>query len=307
MVSMGDGSHGDFDSLKEVAVALGVDKITKRDIESGKYPQITIKGLEGVVEEVIDEPMRDEVVELTDEEFASYQLTEQDMSAITAINNRMEEIAGSLEPEDIAMYDQLNRIYAAIQCGAGNELPEDQFTILMDTLTGSYKQTEVVYDNPDDIEPPAPIDAGHMSIYDDANENPALTNIGTGTKQKLADTEVEYPEPGSFKDEKALKKFYKQLSDEQLDEWIELEGLKYKECEHPSINRMRKCMAIRELHFPTKPKANTKSKSKYSHFSTEQLVEMANKAGIPVKDSKGSDQILRMYTIMALREKGLIS
>jgi hypothetical protein len=301
MVSMGDGSHGDFDSLKEVAVALGVDKITKRDIESGKYPQITIKGLEGVVEEVVDEPMRDEVVELTDEEFASYQLTEQDMSAITAINNRMEEIAGSLEPEDIAMYDQLNRIYAAIQCGAGNELPEDQFTILMDTLTGSYKpQDEIVYDDPKDTEE-------YVPVAKPKADTQALTNIGTGTKQKLADTEVEYPEPGSFKDEKALKKFYKQLSDEQLDEWIELEGLKYKECEHPSINRMRKCMAIRELHFPTKPKANTKSKSKYSHFSTEQLVEMANEAGIPVKDSKGSDQILRMYTIMALREKGLIS
>jgi hypothetical protein len=43
MVSMGDGSHGDFTDIREVASALGVDKITKKDILAGKYPQVSIQ------------------------------------------------------------------------------------------------------------------------------------------------------------------------------------------------------------------------------------------------------------------------
>jgi hypothetical protein len=191
------------------------------------------------------------------------------------------------------------------------------------------ESSEVVYDDPEDMEPSNPAD-GHMSIYDDAYDNdnydevaeeigsmpeddrqdddtPALTNTPKGTKQKLANQEVEYPEPGTYKTEKELKKFYKQLSDAQLDEWLELEGLEYKPCEHEAINRMRKCMAILALHFPKQSKPNKSSKSKYSQYTTEELVQMANDNNIEVRDSKGSEPIKRMYTLMSLKQAGILS
>jgi hypothetical protein len=68
-----------------------------------------------------------------------------------------------------------------------------------------------------------------------------------------------YPEVGFFKEEKDLKKFYKQLTDEQLDEWLEIEGLDYKPSDNEPINRMRKCMAILYCHFPRETKGSSKS------------------------------------------------
>lgn len=117
-----------------------------------------------------------------------------------------------------------------------------------------------------------------------------------------------YPETGSFKTKKELQKYIKKnLSNEQLEDWCQLEGVidTVKPCDHEGIWRMRLAMAICELHYPTEKKG-TSSKSKYADLTTEQLVEMAREAGVTVKDSKGNDRIQRMYTIMALREEGYI-
>lgn len=125
-------------------------------------------------------------------------------------------------------------------------------------------------------------------------------------KQALAGQTVEYPEKGHFADEKALKKFYRQLSDAQLDEWIGLEGLTWNSCDNESINRMRRCMAIRELHFPTNTGGN--KKSKYAKYTDEQLLEMCVKNGLEVKVPKKFDKrIMRMYSIMALKDAKVLS
>lgn len=129
------------------------------------------------------------------------------------------------------------------------------------------------------------------------------------TTDVASDDQLEYPELGSFNDEKAIKKYIKGLTDAQLHEWVELEGVEYKTSDHTSINRMRQAMAIKGLHFPSTvaTKGASKKKSKYSDYTTEQLVEMAIENDVEVRDDKGDMRILRMYTIMALKSAGLLA
>lgn len=115
---------------------------------------------------------------------------------------------------------------------------------------------------------------------------------------------TEYPEKGSFTDQKLLKKAIKKLSDDQLVEWATLEGLTWKAVDHTAINRMRVAMAINELHFPTERKSS--KKSKYADYTTEQLVEMASDNNVEIKPTDDA-KILRMRCIMALREAGYIA
>lgn len=111
-----------------------------------------------------------------------------------------------------------------------------------------------------------------------------------------------YPEVGQFTEKKALQKFYKQLPTEVVEDWADLESLDYKPSDDPQIHRMRVCMAILYLHFPKAP-SKSKPKSKYSEYTTEQLVQMAidNEVAFEVCDSQ---PILRMRAIMALRASG---
>lgn len=119
--------------------------------------------------------------------------------------------------------------------------------------------------------------------------------------------ETGYPEVGTFEDKKDLQKFYKHVSNEQLVEWIDIEGLEFVPSESEPINRMRMAMAIKAKHFPsTAPSKGKKSKSKYGSYSTEDLVQMALDNDIEVPDDKGDMRICRMYTIMALRKAGLL-
>jgi hypothetical protein len=113
-----------------------------------------------------------------------------------------------------------------------------------------------------------------------------------------------YPEVGQFADEKSLQKFYKQLSQEQLDAWVELEGLTYKPCtEQPAIHWMRACMAILRTHFPVEHKA--KKESPYKQYTTEALVAMAVEHDVAFEVCE-DDRILRMRAIMALRANKVI-
>lgn len=107
-----------------------------------------------------------------------------------------------------------------------------------------------------------------------------------------------YPEVGYFTEQKDLQKFYKHLSDEQLAEWVEVEGLEYKQNESAPINRMRMAMAVLYKHFPKAP--STKKQSKYAQYSDEQLIEMLLEHDVPCEVTEDA-RIMRMRAIMALR------
>jgi hypothetical protein len=112
-----------------------------------------------------------------------------------------------------------------------------------------------------------------------------------------------YPEVGHFEVKEDLQKFYKYLTDEQLLEWIELEGLEFKPSESQPINRMRMCMAILYKHFPKAP--SKKKKSKYADYTLEDLINMALQHEVPVEPTE-DERIMRMRTIMALRAAGYL-
>jgi hypothetical protein len=106
-----------------------------------------------------------------------------------------------------------------------------------------------------------------------------------------------YPEVGHFADQKDLQKFYKHLSDEQLLEWIELEGLDFKPADSQPINRMRMAMAVLYKHFPKKQAG--KKKSKYADYSDEQLMTLLMEHDVPCEVTE-DERIMRMRAIMAL-------
>lgn len=112
-----------------------------------------------------------------------------------------------------------------------------------------------------------------------------------------------YPETGFFKEQKDLQKFYKHCTDEQLAEWVDLEGLEFKPAESQPINRMRMAMAILYYHFP-KPEAK-KKKSKYADYSNEQLLQLAMDKDV-VFEVCDDERIMRMRAIMALRAHNVI-
>lgn len=115
---------------------------------------------------------------------------------------------------------------------------------------------------------------------------------------------VVFPEVGTYTEKKDLQKFYKGLTDAQLAEWVELEGLEYTPNDSQPINRMRMAMAILYLHFPKAP-AKGKKESKYAKYSLEDLMNLAVENDI-VFETTDDDRILRMRAIMALRVANII-
>jgi len=129
-----------------------------------------------------------------------------------------------------------------------------------------------------------------------------MKKITKDTVQQYVEKEG-YPEAGQFEDRKDLQKFYKQLTNEQLEEWVELEGLEFNPSDSEPINRMRMCMTILYSHFPKAP--SKKKQSKYSKYSLEDLLEMAIEHSVAVEMTE-DERIMRMRTIMALRAAGKI-
>ena len=125
----------------------------------------------------------------------------------------------------------------------------------------------------------------------------AKTTINKAYVEKYV-AEHGYPEVGYTDDKKDLQKFYKHLSDAQLQEWLELEGLEYSPSDSAPINRMRMAMAILYKHFPKAPSA--KKESKYAKYSLEDLMTMAMENDVVFEDTD-DERILRMRAIMALR------
>jgi hypothetical protein len=114
-----------------------------------------------------------------------------------------------------------------------------------------------------------------------------------------------YPEVGNFSDKKDLQKFYKHCTMDQLQEWVDVEGLTdtVSPTDSEPILRMRLCMAILYKHFPKAPSA--KKKSKYSDYTNEQLLQLAIDKDV-VFEMTDDDRILRMRAIMALRAAKVI-
>jgi hypothetical protein len=112
-----------------------------------------------------------------------------------------------------------------------------------------------------------------------------------------------YPEVGSFAEQKDLQKFYKQLDMEQLQEWIDAEGLEYKPCDNEMILRMRMAMAILYKHFPKETPA--KKDSPYKKYSTEELIQMCLDNSVAVEVTEDM-RIMRMRAIMSLSASKVI-
>lgn len=137
-----------------------------------------------------------------------------------------------------------------------------------------------------------------------APKAPAKAKAPKASKAAPKTEAVEYPEVGHFTEKKDLQKFYKALTDTQLAEWIELEGLEYTPNESQPINRMRMAMAILYSHFPKT--SAPKKQSKYAQYSLEDLMDMAIKNDV-VFETTDDERILRMRAIMALRVAGHIN
>jgi len=178
-----------------------------------------------------------------------------------------------------------------------------------DIKAGKYPNVDVVDTEAEEAKAFVDEHIEVIHVGDTPTDPVATDDAPTNTEDVPGEEQLEYPEVGDFADVKAMKKYIKKLSDEQLAEWCELEGAKWNPSDHEAINRMRMAMAIKAIHFPeTAPKAGkSKKKSKYAQYSTEELVQMALDNDVEVKDDKGDPRILRMYTIMALREAGIIS
>jgi hypothetical protein len=321
----------EFGNLGLVGKFLG-KKISKKELEAGKYPMVTL--------EVADEPtlaeisggavvdLADVTVEPTMDDTEDYpEPTDNDI----AIHDK--EVEDGLTDED--------GVPISIPGEDGIELPDDATSFIPEPeLDENTKRVlalvATAMDATSDTDEPEVFDA-LCALEDAITEGTPLTNAqaelltkilsgqaltNTPDSDSAVDTDneeeeesvvappvsdVEYPEIGDFKEEKAMKKFIKGLSDQSLYEWCILEGAEWKASDHESINRMRMAMAIKAKHFPgTTGKATKKSKSKYASYSTEDLVQMALDADIEVPDDKGDNRILRMYTIMALRKAGII-
>lgn len=273
-------------NMKEVAELLG-RTVTKKDVLAGK--------VEGVIAYEVDE-------DAVNDTPTGEGISEEEQAAIDAANDVLDgpaDIEGDTEGNADATEESTDT-------QGDTDTNTDEDTDSGDTQDDTDVDTDNTGASTDRM---AELRAKLKAINEKAKtEGTAATGTGKGKDGKGTTEEIEYPEKGTFKTEKELKKFYKKLSDTQLDEWLELEGIKdkVKLCDHEAINRMRKCMAIMDLHFP-KAATSAKKKSKYADLSTEELVELAINNDIVVKDDKGDPRILRMYTIMALREAGILS
>lgn len=282
----------EFPNLGLVGKFLG-KKITKADVLDGKYPEVTLADSTTEEEElpVPTEELEDteDGMEVPDDSTGfdpEPELDEHTQQVLTKI----EQAINDTPEEDAVLFDALCNLEDSIRDQIA--LTDEQATLLTAILTGTLVTRPLTNTQEEDTQDDSDTDE------DDTPKAEPKPNL---------DPEQDYPEVGDFKDEKAMKKYIKGLSDASLAEWCNLEGVEWKHNDHESINRMRMAMAIKALHFPTATASKgKKSKSKYASYSTEDLVQMALDNDIEVPDDKGDMRICRMYTIMALRKAGLI-
>lgn len=274
----------------------GSKRVTKKDIEDGNVEGVTV-----VTDEDTQEGLQlDEVVEASNGQIQVIHVTD---SATTEEDTTQDEVEHTEDEETVEESTEED-----------SEEPTDEDT--------NDEVSDEDFEQPQRNEPVAEPVKGSVESTK-VESNPKLAELvsklkqpepkadkSTKVKQDLAGQDVEYPERGSYGEDgvEELKKFISRLSNEQLQEWVDIEGLqdKVKENDNPAIYRMRLAMAIREAHYPKSTTSKPKSKSKYGHYTTEQLLEMALENDVEVKDAKGDNRILRMYAIVALRNAGVI-
>ncbi len=201
-----------------------------------------------------------------------------EVEGVTLVEDVQDEVLTDTQEEEVA-------IHTVEQAPVATEEVEESTEV----------EEEVASEEPTEVAEPT---EEEDTVEEDTEEPVATEEVEEDTEDLV------YPEVGDYEDSKDLKKFYKKLSIEQLEEWVELEGLEVTPTDSQPIYRMRLCMAILYKHFP-KAESKPKSKRKYPQ-STEELVAMALDNDVEIKDDKGSEQILRMYAIMALRKAGLL-
>lgn len=291
-----DNGTEEFTSLAKVASALGVKRISQADLEAGKYPNVSVvtgEASEGDI--VVEDAVEDVVVE----EEATHELSEHDTLILARIEDAMDKVT------DTAVFDVLCELEDTIRSGA--EPTEEQRALVLRVIDGSVLEQDVVEAAPVDEVVEEVVVEDTVEDADDVPpaEDPNADRTHYGDDNQGSD--AEFPEVGSFKDEAAMKKYVKNVSDADIAEWCVLEGLEVKPTDHDSIRRMRGIMALKALHFPsTAPKGAKKSKSKYGAYTIETLVQMALDNDVEVPDDRGDARILRMYTIMALKKAGLL-
>lgn len=268
-------------TIKEVCDLLG-EKVTRKQVEAGEVP--------GVVAVKVDEDGN--ILE---------NLTPNNNGTVEFPSGNVAELNDPLDKED-------GEPTIGDTTGDSQDIDNDPENLDNDDMGEDNSSDDT--DNEDTEEPKKggispELLAKMKALNDKKKAEQEASNTKTKAPKKGEPVE-EYPEKGSFKTEKDMKKFYKNLSDEQLDEWLELEGLtdKVKLSDNEPINRMRKCMVLKDFHFPKQ--TSEKKKSKYADLTTEELLETCLDNDINVKDAKGNEKILRMYCIMALREAGLL-
>lgn len=273
-------------------------RVTKKDIEEGKVEGVTVatdtqEGLQ--LDEVVEASEgRIQVIHVTDNATTEEDtVTEEDTT---------DEVEHSDEPVEETTEDTEEDTEEPTEEDTNDEVSDEDFEQpqrkepVAEPVKGSVESTKV--------------DGKLKDLVAKLKQPEPKADKGSKVKQDLAGEDVEYPERGSYGEDGVdeLKKFISRLSNEQLQEWVDIEGLqeKVKENDNPAIYRMRLAMAIREAHYPKSSTSKPKSKSKYGHYTTEQLLEMALDNDVEVKDAKGDNRILRMYTIVALRNAGVI-
>lgn len=298
VVDNNEGSVVELSNLGKVAAYLGEKKITKADIEAGKYPMVTI--MDATKEESTTPTLQElqeegvlEVISVGDAPTGPLEVVEEEPTIeAVAEEPTTEEVEEPVAEEDPKKAFTLKSIEEAIA-----STPEDNEALFSELCD----LEDVIHE--DEVPTPKQVDLLTSILTGTFDPNPPVV-VG---EEPVQASDTEYPEVGDFKDEKAMKKFIKGLSNESLQEWCMLEGAEWKPNDHESINRMRMAMAIKAKHFPQLAKSGgKKSKSKYASYSTEELVSMAMENDVEVPDDKGDTRILRMYTIMALRKAGMI-
>jgi len=264
-------------TVKEVGAILGV-KVTKKGILAGEY-----EGVE-VIEDVVEEAGNDTLVEAAVEE-GKLEIV---MVGDAPESGKLEQVE---EEQEVGVNDGSD--------GIEPELEEE------DLGDGTEPEVHTEEEVPAPVEEEPKEEVADWRAMAKKLKQPEPKAKAPKVKEDLAGQEIEYPEVGHFESVEDIKKFYKRLSMEQITEWADIEGLEWKTNDNPGINRMRACMAISNHHFPKK--SGSKKKAKYGHLTTEELLEMAIDNDIEVRDGKGNENILRMYTIMALKQAGILA
>jgi len=294
-----NGTVSQVETIREVCEVLGT-KVSKKEVMEGRVAGVT---LTNNVPKVVEMPVIDT----------------EEISPVEEIETAIEEVPVVEEETPTTVEDIPVTVEEVSAVEEPVALVEEPTPPLKSVIPASEaaKPIVAVVPNSKPIAPlNKPVDAPKESLdvlraklqqvyAKKVAEDPTLGKKPKEVKPKYDLSIREYPEKGSFETEDGLKEFYQKLSDAQLAEWMQLEGIEYKHSDNVGINRMRMAMALTNYHFPKVSMAK-KKKSKYGDYTTEDLVAMAIENNIAIKDDRGDMRILRMYTIMGLKEAGIL-